>query len=243
MRQSALAFSVGGWSWKTSWPFQPLVRSDLGSERREAAADALNDPYYIDVDDPTVPEYVLAQIKAIVDLKLISMRALEGKAAQLVGFAGTVAALVGVFGRSVAHPLLLITVGLLVVSIILNLRGMAIREDDLPSPSLYNTARVAEKPKNKARVAMALAEAYTNYSLDLQHEAGLKARWISSGSFVFILGLVALLMVMFTTDLGPIKQAPVAVTVKCYTQLLRGPQNGRKAGFPAATTPGHAAAR
>jgi hypothetical protein len=103
-----------------------------------------------------------------------------------------------------AHPLLLITAGLIVLSTILNLRGMAIREDDLPSPSLYNTARVAEKPKNKARVAMALAEAYTNYSLDLQHEAGLKAR-ISSGSSMFVLGPVALLIVMYTTDHGQIK--------------------------------------
>ncbi len=91
--------------------------------------------------DASVPEYVLAQVEAVVDLKLASMRALEGKAVQSVGFAGTVTAVVGVFGRSMPGPLMQITVGLLLASIVLNLRGMAIREDDVPSPSLYNTSR------------------------------------------------------------------------------------------------------
>ena len=186
--------------WTRIWPFWPLVSSDLSFERREAAADALGEPYYTNVVDATVSEYVLSQVKAIVDLKLASMRALEAKAAQFVGFGGTVIALVGVFGRNVPGILLHITVGLLLVSIVLNLKGMAIREDDLPSPSLYNTARVAENPVNKARIAMALAEAYTGYSLDLQREAGIKARWINSGSLVFISGLIALFFVTFTPD-------------------------------------------
>jgi hypothetical protein len=97
--------------WSKLWPFAPLVRSDLGSERRSAAADALHDPYFAGVDDATVPEYVLAQVKTVVDLKLTSMRALEGKAAQSVGFAGTVTAVVGVFGRNVPGPLLQILSG------------------------------------------------------------------------------------------------------------------------------------
>ena len=227
--------------WSKLWPFGPLVRSDLGSERRSAAADALDDAYFADIDDPTVPEYVLAQVKTVVDLKLASMRALEGKAAQSVGFAGTVTAVVGVFGRSVPGPLLQTTVGLLLVSIVLNLRGMAIREDDVPSPSLYNTARVAAKPSNKARIAMALAEAYTGYSLDIQHEAGLKARWINSGSAVFIAGLAALFLVAFAPSTGlDVKPAQVHVTATCYNQPQKGTNHGRQART-AAPAPRHAA--
>ncbi len=135
------------------------------------------------------------------------------------------------------------TVGLLLTSVVLNLRGMAIREDDVPSPSLYNTARVAQDPINKARIAMALAEAYTEYSLDLQHEAGIKARWINSGSFVFIGGLAALFLVAFTPNTGNVVEPPqVLVTAKCYNELQRGSHHGRKA--PAAAAPaGDAAPR
>ena len=132
--------------WAKLWPYGPLVRSDLGVERREQAADALDGAYYSAVIDATVSEYVMTQVKVIVDLKLASMRTLEGKAAQIVGFAGTVTAVVGVFGRNVPGPLLPGTVGFLLASIVCNLRGMAIRQDDVPSPSLYNISRVAENP-------------------------------------------------------------------------------------------------
>lgn len=229
--------------WSKLWPFGPLVRSDLGPDRRAAAADALDDPYFTKVEDATVAEYVLAQIKSVVDLKLASMRALESKAAQSVGFAGTITAVVGVFGRTVPGPLLQTTVGLLILSIVLNLRGMAIREDELPSPSLYNSARVATNPMNKARIAIALAEAYTGYSLDIQHEAGIKARWINLGSAVFIAGLAALLLVAFQPNTSTLANpTQLHVTATCYNQSQRGSNHGRKA--PAATPAArHAAPR
>jgi len=177
------------------WPFRPLVESDLGPDQRKAAALALQDPYFATVTDATVPEFVLTQVKAVVDMKIASMRALEGKAAQIAGFGGTVIAIVGAFGRNASGWLLTTTVILLLISIAFNLRGMSIREDDLPSPSLYNTDTVAADPGNKARIAMALAESYTAYSLDLQHQAGLKARWVYWGSAIFLLGLLALVAI------------------------------------------------
>jgi hypothetical protein len=117
---------------------------------------------------------------------------------------------------------------------------MAIREDDVPSPSLYNTAPVAAIPSNKARIAMALAEAYTESSLDIQHEAGVKARWINSGSAVFIAGLVALFLVAFTPSTGIVaKPVDVHVTATCYNQPQKGTNHGRQART-AAPAPGNA---
>jgi len=239
--------------WAKLWPYGPLVRSDLGVERREQAADALDGAYYSAVIDATVSEYVMTQVKVIVDLKLASMRTLEGKAAQIVGFAGTVTAVVGVFGRNVPGPLLPGTVGFLLASIVCNLRGMAIRQDDVPSPSLYNISRVAENPVNKARIAMALAEAYTDYSLDLQHEAGLKARWINTGSVFFIAGLIGLLWIALIPNIASLIKPGETSAPKCYTQPQRGsPQHARAAATTAtctagttgtAVTTGHAAPR
>jgi len=203
-------------------PFR-IVRSDLGFEARQRAAQQLKDAYYEGVTDPKVPEFVLEQVKAVVDMKTNSLRAMEGKAAQLIGFSGTVVAVVGLFGRSLPTGILGAIVLSLLLAIGCSIVSMWVREDDLPSPSLYNLNTLPSDDPTRARIAMALAEAYTGYSLDLQHMAAIKGRWLRTGLVVFGLGVVGLAFVAFT----PTNPPAATLNVKCYTSCERNKQHGR----------------
>ena len=200
------------------WPC--LVPADLGNDSRTTAAIALQSPYYDGITDSAVPELVLAQVKALVDIKIASLRALEAKAAQIAGFAGTVVAVMGAFSHTLNGNFGKLGLVFLIITIASCLCAMSIRSDELPSPALYNSNLVARDPSNKARIAMALAEAYTEYSADLQHQSGRKARFAYAGFASFFVALFFLAISINALALSPTKNAARAVVSKSVSKSI-----------------------
>jgi hypothetical protein len=154
-------------------PFR-IARGELTPQMRADAIAKLKDPFFSSVLDPTVPEFVFQQVKDIAILKVAALRAMETKSAQFVGFSGTVVAAVGIFGKDVAVPLMGAIVALLLGGTICSVIAVWVHSTYVPTPALYNSSAVPSDNETRARIAMALAESFSEYSLDVQRTAAVK---------------------------------------------------------------------
>jgi hypothetical protein len=149
------------------------------------------------IKTPTVPMLLLTEVKRVVDFKVASIRALEGKAVAQMGVSGTVLGLLAAFSANIATAWKALPLSLLLLAILAYLQAIYIRTGSLPSLGAYMTDTIVTDETNEGKIALQLATAWNDYGLEAEQSNLRKARFVRSGNLWLRLALVSVVLVEF----------------------------------------------
>jgi len=159
---------------------------------------------------------------AIAARKDDAIRAIDGKVTSLIGFSGAVATVLGLARATVGQlPASTLAAIFFTLSIVACLATLFVRQRSLPSPSLYSYMPTLKDPKNKARIAVKLAEAWVEYSAKSERLATTKANLARIATILFVLGTVSMLFTLQANSLTA--HQPANSTKQVFGGAATGP--------------------
>jgi hypothetical protein len=186
------------WSWikgavrTTIWPFGKVEPAFITEQQRIDAIDALKAPRYRRLNNESVglARFLMDEARRVCEIRIQSIRGLEGKALSLVPASGTVLAILVALGHSLPPRFKLTAIAMLAVAIFAYLKAAYVRKGSMPSIGVYLSQAVILEPWNEARIAIRQAGAWRDYGFELQAANEIKARYVRTGNFWLIAGLV-----------------------------------------------------
>jgi hypothetical protein len=177
-------------------PWRRVKLPTVTAEQRERAATSLTEGIYPSVETSIVPLLLLKEVQRVIDFKVASVRALEGKAVAQLGISGTVLGVLAAFGVNIAFAWKALPAALLLLSTFAYLQAIYARHGSLPSLGGYMTDTIATDAKNEGRIALLLAAAWSEYGFEVEQSNARKARFVRSGNFWLRLALLSLAAVV-----------------------------------------------
>jgi hypothetical protein len=191
-------FSAG---WRAFWGLNAISTLPDGSMK---LAEIATLDSRLEVDDAAVALLILDEIKDIVDKKRAVNRTLEGKATSVVGFATAVLGFVAQYrsGALLAIdpngiPVVIAVFVLELAAIACGLYALQPQAAAFPDPLLYNYPSAVENPKNRARIAMALAQSWAEYERDLDVGIVRRSKRFDVAMWAFALGIILTILLVF----------------------------------------------
>jgi hypothetical protein len=154
---------------------------------------------YPELTDSSVPDFVLAEAKYVAETLGSDLQAVGTRAASLVGFAGTVAAIVSGLHAMFPPWAQILGILLLLASVGFGIATMFVRSIAYPTLDEYLAYEDVVDPTNKARMALELAGSYLEFNRDLSTMLGKKALFLKWSFICFVAG-VAIFMVSIITQ-------------------------------------------
>ena len=149
---------------------------------------------YPDLKDSSVPDFILSESKYIIEALTADGQGFSARATALIGFAGTVAAVIAAMHTFIPAWAQVASGLVLFASIALSGVALFLVPIDFPTLDDYPTYENAVDPSNKARIGLELAKAYQDFICDLMALLGKKARFLQYSLICFV-GAVAMLFV------------------------------------------------
>jgi len=185
--------------------YLPLPLADANSRTEwvqylETSADA-------QIDCPEVAEFLLREVRYLIDSKIALIKDSDTKATLQVTIFGGGLGLLSILGASESAMitggvrwLLVTAVALIFTGAIADLvclmRGYRYTSE-MPRTDVYNSPGILGNPKMQARVASSLLEGYSEYSHNLTAVSARKSRLVKVATVCLVLGVVFLLINAF----------------------------------------------
>lgn len=142
----------------------------------------------------SLARFLLEETQRVVDVKIASIRSLEGKAIAQVGVAGTILALLAAFASQIPAGWKAAPLAFLLIAILAYVKAGYVRSGSLPTVGSYVTKRITSGEYNEREISLQLAVAWYEYGLELEQVNTIKANFMRAGNVWLQFALVVLVL-------------------------------------------------